>query len=229
MPGEHTFLCTVEWTLQFEIIFYALVHLFFSKNQRIRKVYPYFVIFALGFIICCKAEIIVINVEFLRYIIIGRDSLFWIFSGSGMYYLSLIIEKKVTKSITQKVLIILLAVFMMIVTMVLDPSIYTVTGFWDYLFLFTVIFILIEGFRLLKVSEHNILVVIGNNSYVIYLIHATFICAIFYVLNLKGINYGYFIHAATVIFAVALITGLSEILRSSVSGMRNVVKIFEKR
>ena len=51
LPGEHTFLCTVEWTLQFEIIFYFLVHVFFSVNQRVRKAYPYFVLLVLGFII----------------------------------------------------------------------------------------------------------------------------------------------------------------------------------
>ena len=145
-----------------------------------------------------------------------------------MYYISLFIEKIVTTNVKQRILTLILPLVMAVTTFALDPSVYSVKSVMDYLFIFVLLFSLVTGFRELKVSEDNAFVVIGNHSYVIYLIHATLLGAVFYLMNATGLKYGYVVHIVTVFLVIPLLTGLSEILRSAVSGMRGTInRIFK--
>ncbi len=219
LPGDHTFLCTVEWTLQFELVFWVIVTPFFMKCTR--RAYPFFVIIILGLIIGCKVGWIVIGLPWLEYIIYGRDALLWLFTGSLMYYSLFLIEKKMLiDKLNRKVLLTLMMTMIVGITLMLDSTIHEISNLSDYIILVVLLFALIMLFEHLKVSENNLLVIIGNNSYVIYLIHATAFDLLFYLMNKVGWRYSIIAHVLTVVVVVVILATLSEILRNSINGMR---------
>lgn len=222
LPGNHTFPCNVEWTLQFEITFYMLVVPFFTK--WLRKAYPFFVAAMLGFIISCKVGWITIGIPWLEYIIYGRDSLLWLFMGALMYYILQFLNRKGSPNrVNSKIRWGIAVVLIVGITFILDPKIYPVTTLGDYLWLIALLFTSLWIFGNLKASDTNILVLIGNHSYVIYLIHSTLFGVAFYLINKSGIDYNLAIHAIIVVIALVLLIGLSTILKGSVKGMRQAL------
>lgn len=224
LHGDHTFLCNVEWTLQFEIVFYVLVAPFFY--YKLQKAYPLFVLCFITFILFCKLEVITFSSDLLRFIITGRDALLNIFMGSAMYYLSLAISKKkwwlwMFDCLEQRIIIVLAACAMLMATIYIDSSIVKIDTFAEYILAYLLFFAIIQLFACIRVMPSNFLVCIGNNSYVIYLVHPTLLCSVFLIMNYIGIKYGYLVHIITVLTAVTLLIGLSEILRSAVKGMKN--------
>jgi exopolysaccharide production protein ExoZ len=157
---------SVAWTLTFELCFYVL----FSISFYSRKVWNYFAV--VWFIL-----ILVFNYSPLQDIPITKYPLFKVlFSPYNVefiigYLLSLLIIYKVNINLKQK-LFGLIIILLSIVFLILFPT--RVPDFYlNYIFaglLFFMLYVTINTFNK-KINKDSLLMLIGNASYSIYLIH----------------------------------------------------------
>lgn len=189
-PGDHTYLCNVEWTLIWEMFFYLLVTPFMKSTFK--YFFPFFSVGTLLLIFIYEKRWVSVLIPLLEPGSLGLTSLRWLMIGSIIYY----IYEKIYYEFQRKnnrIILFYIVVMMIFSTYLLDPqlsnNLFANGGGKGYLIFSCMAFAVLFLFRNIEVKDSNLFVIIGNNSYVIYLLHATFFDAIFYLLNKVGFKF----------------------------------------
>ncbi|MBQ0028186.1 MAG: acyltransferase, partial [Lachnospiraceae bacterium] len=172
IPGNHPFVCMDEWTLVYEVMFYLNICIFMwgIGNGIMRKIFPYFSVVAL-------ITLIAINVHGIQLVTLDMKNLFismqysYFFAGIVLFYIT---EKLRLGEILSKLpnvaryVGLLLSVFAFV-------AIITELGQTPYywIILYPVVVLICLFSLVLNVGQKNIFVLLGNNSYVMYLVHPT--------------------------------------------------------
>lgn len=172
IPGNHPFVCMDEWTLVYEVMFYLNICIFMwgIGNGIMRRIFPY--LSAVGFI-----ALVVINVMGIQLVTLDMKNLFismqysYFFAGILLFYIVERIKiKELLSGLPDLVIYVLLllsvAAFVAIISELGQTPYY-------WIILYPVVVLICLFSLVLKVGEKNILVLLGNNSYVMYLVHPT--------------------------------------------------------
>lgn len=231
IPGGTTFVCSVEWTLWYEIIFYSLICWFFAIKKG-KNFFPYIVLI---FIVCYIVKYDGANLTDNIYKIPLSRPFLAFPVGVTIYYLEKVIkhlfrhnnEKNIT--FNSKLIWILCAFLFIVCIYMLDERYFDTYSIVHLLLAVAVASICFISFKVIGISKENFFVSIGNATYGIYLLHPTFIKNSFYILYSLGVKYTLSVHIIVVLVNTLACFALGSSFKIIIKTLQSCVKNYFKR
>lgn len=208
IPGNHPFVCMDEWTLVYEVMFYLNICIFMWSigNGIMRKLFPYVSGAAL-------LALIIINIRGIQLVTLDMKNLFismqysYFFVGIVLFYIvdGLKLKERLAKlpqAIIGAGLGLSVLAFVAVITELGQTPYY-------WIILYPVVICICLFSLILEVGEKNILVLFGNNSYVMYLVHPTIYLYLYRLTAAKLGLWSPVVHFAVLVVTIGLAYGIS--------------------